>query len=132
MDASPCMSATKGCSCPQLTPLALECAGTRARMTGPVSSSGGVEFPGAAPFTALVKGAGFSPARNMPRATKRRMAIGQREKRIEDQKTRTLEDRKGAAPENQNRSMAVPPQKTAEYRKNRIISYIDGLLINSF
>jgi hypothetical protein len=34
------------------------------------------------------------------------MRIGQRETRIEDRKTRTLEDRKGAAPENQNQSKA--------------------------
>ena len=67
------------------------------------------EFPGAAPFTALVKDAGLSPARNTPRARKRRIAIGQREKRIEDWKTRTLIDRKGAAPDNQNRSKTVLP-----------------------
>jgi hypothetical protein len=36
-----------------------------------------VEFPGAAPFTALVKGAGFSPAQNTPRAMRRRIEIGQ-------------------------------------------------------
>ncbi len=40
---------------------------------------------------------------------KRRIAIGQQEKRIEDQKSRTLEDRKGAPPKNQNRSKAMPP-----------------------
>jgi hypothetical protein len=35
-----------------------------------------------------------------------RIAIGQRETRIEDRKIRTLEGRKGAAPEYQNRSKA--------------------------
>jgi len=43
-----------------------------------------------------VKGADFSPAWDTTRAMKRPSAIGQREKRIEDQKTRTLEDRKDA------------------------------------
>jgi len=57
-----------------------------------------VEFPGAALFTALVKSAVFSPARNAPRAMKRRIAIGRREKQIEDRKTRTLEHRKAAPP----------------------------------
>jgi hypothetical protein len=40
---------------------------------------GWLELPGAAPFTAFVKGAAFSPARNTPLARKRRIGIGQRE-----------------------------------------------------
>jgi hypothetical protein len=56
-------------------------------------------FLGAAPFTALVKGAGFSHARNSTRAMKKRIAIGQREKRIEDQKIHTLESHKDAPPD---------------------------------
>jgi len=48
----------------------------------------------------FAKCAGFLPARYTPRAMKSRIATGQREGRIEDQKTRTLEARKGAAPEN--------------------------------
>jgi hypothetical protein len=47
--------------------------------------------------------------RNTPRAKNGRIGIGRREVEIEDRKTRTLENRKGAAPENQNRSKAGPP-----------------------
>ncbi len=52
-----------------------------------VRYSGEVDLSGVAHCAALVKGAGFSPARNAPRATKRRIAISRREIRIEDRKT---------------------------------------------
>jgi hypothetical protein len=41
---------------------------------------GWVGFSGAALFTALVKGAGFSSVRNTPRAKKGQFGIGQRER----------------------------------------------------
>jgi hypothetical protein len=44
---------------------------------------GCLDFPGAALFTPFVKGADFSSLRNTPRAKKRQIEIGQREK--EDQ-----------------------------------------------
>jgi hypothetical protein len=46
---------------------------------------------GDASFTALVKGPGFSPARNTPGAMKRRIAIVQREKQNEDEKSAPAE-----------------------------------------
>jgi len=46
---------------------------------------------GAALFTILVKGAGFSSMRNTPREKKGRIGIAQWEKRMEAKKTRTLE-----------------------------------------
>jgi hypothetical protein len=52
---------------------------------------------GAALFTVFVKGAGFS-SRNPSRAKKGRIEIGQWEQRMAAQKTRTLEQSKGAAP----------------------------------
>jgi hypothetical protein len=64
---------------------------------------------GVAPFTVLVKGAGFSSLGNTPRTTKRRTGTGQREKLIKNRKKRTLEHHKGAAPEAQNRSKAGAP-----------------------
>jgi hypothetical protein len=64
-----------------------------------------------------VKGAGFSPARNTPRAMKKRNAIARWDWRIEDRKTRILENRKGAAPENQYRSKAGPPGWSKQIQK---------------
>jgi hypothetical protein len=48
---------------------------------------------------------------------KRRNAIGHWEWRIEDRKTRTLENRKGAAPENQNRSKTGPAGWSKQIQK---------------
>ena len=64
---------------------------------------------GAALFTVFVKRAGFSFMRNAQCAKKVRIGIGRREKRMEDKKTRTLVQHKGAAPEIQNRSKAGAP-----------------------
>ena len=54
-------------------------------------------FVGAASFTVFVKGAGFS-SRDPPRAKEGRIGIVRWEQRMAAQKTRTLEQRKGAAP----------------------------------
>ena len=53
---------------------------------------------GAAQFTIFVKGTGFPSMDNTSRTKKGWIGIGQREKRMEGKKTRTLEKRKGAAP----------------------------------
>jgi hypothetical protein len=65
---------------------------------------------GAALFTVFVKGAGFS-SRNHPRTKEGRIGIGQREERMAAQKTRTLEQRKGAAPKVQERSKRGHPRE---------------------
>jgi hypothetical protein len=63
----------------------------------------------AALFTVFVKGAGFSSMCTTQCAKKGRIGISRREKRMEDKKTRTLVQHKGAAPEIQNRSKAGAP-----------------------
>jgi hypothetical protein len=64
---------------------------------------------GAALFTVFVKGADFSFMCNAQCAKTGWIGIGQWEKRMEDKKTRTLAQHKGAAPEIQNRSEASAP-----------------------
>ena len=68
---------------------------------------------GAALFTVFVKGAGFS-YRDPPRAKKGRIGIVRWEQQMAAQKTRTLEQRKGAAP---NRKRA---QKRGSQRMMRV------------
>jgi hypothetical protein len=57
-------------------------------------------MPGAALFTSFVKGAGFLPCGTHRPPGKDRSESVTGEGRIEGQKTRTLEHRKGAPPEN--------------------------------
>jgi hypothetical protein len=46
----------------------------------------------------IVKGADFTPTWNTLHTIEEQLGIGQRERAIEDKKTRTLEHHKGAAP----------------------------------
>ena len=64
---------------------------------------------GAALFTVFVKGADFLLICNAQCTKKGRIGIGQWGNRMEDKKTRTLVQHKGAAPEIQNRSKAGAP-----------------------
>ena len=57
-----------------------------------------VDFPGAAPFTVLVKGAGFLTRETRRPRRKNGWQSASGKRRIEDRKIRTLEDRKIAAP----------------------------------